>query len=457
MTNLSSPATHAALRRAERRAIGKQLRSQAPRHLHAEWTCPADRADPLANLEEQGRHRIEELLPIRYGRMQASPLAFLRGAAAIMAADLARTPVSGIRAQSCGDCHLANFGSYATPEGLPVFDINDFDETLPAPFEWDIKRLATSLVLAGREQGLGEAACRRAARRAVLAYAAEIRRLSKLAPLEAWSTRIDLMEAIHAIPDHRARSRTLAVLGERLQSASAHFGLVDDTGPRPRLQEKPPLTTRLAEHGQAVRQAFARYVAFLPAERRILLDRYRLEDAIFKVVGVGSVGTFCAIGLFATADGEPLLLQIKEAQPSVLEPYAGASSHANAGERVVIGQRVIQAASDVFLGWTKSEPGPDGQGQRDFYVRRLKDSRLAAVGSQIEVSGVEPYGALCGRTLGRAHARSADPATLWGYLGKGRAFARAVADFAARYADQTERDWRAFRHAIEAGRFAVAQ
>ena len=446
--------------RAARREAGRGRRAIVPRPLHASWRPAADRDDPLAILENQGRHRIPELLPIRYGRMHASPLAFLRGAAAIMAADLARTAASGLRAQSCGDCHLANFGAYATPENMPVFDINDFDETLPAPFEWDVKRLATSLVLAAREQGARESACRRAARRAVRAYASEIRRLAHLSPLEAWSARVDLVDAIDAIPDHEARARARAALQDRLRSASAQFGLVDDSGARPRFDEKPPLTMRLPEHGEAVRRAFAGYAATLPPERRILLDRYRLEDVLFKVVGIGSVGTFCAIGLFASDDGEPLLLQIKEAQRSVLEPFAGASRFTNAGERVVTGQRIIQAASDLFLGWTAS--GPDGAGAEDagsgrqFYVRRLKDARLAALGSQIEASGVEPYGILCGRTLGRAHARSTDPATLAGYLGKGRAFAEAVAGFAAAYADQTEHDWRAFTQAIASGRFEAA-
>ncbi len=368
---------------AERNSSGAARRRAVPRHRHAEWMSPPDRDDPVGILIEQGQQRIPELLPIRYGRMRASSLAFLRGAAAIMAADLARTPMSGLRVQACGDCHLANFGSYATPEGQPVFDINDFDETLPAPFEWDIKRLATSLVLAGREDGLPETDCRALAADAVQAYCAELTTLAPLPPLAAWSARIDLQQAIAAIDAGKARARAQKRLRARLRSAEGQFGLIDSSGPKPRLRETPPLVVRLSGHDDAVRDAFARYTDTLAPERRSLLQRYRLQDVIFKVVGVGSVGTFCAIGLFVTADDQPLLLQIKQAQASVLAPYAGASKYENQGERVVTGQRTMQAASDLFLGWTRMQ----GDG-RQFYVRQLKDARLAAVGLQIE--GREP-------------------------------------------------------------------
>ena len=445
------------LPRGERYAAGRLLRRTTKRRSHAGWQPAADRADPVAILDAQGARRIPELLPIRYGRMAASPLAFLRGAAAVMAADLAATAATGLAVQSCGDCHLANFGSYATPEGLPVFDINDFDETLPAPFEWDLKRLATSLVLSGRENGFRERDCRRLALEAVLAYGHEIRRLAGVSPLEAWSARIDLLDAIDRITDHRARQRTRSRLEEQLRSASTHYGLLDTGGPAPRLREKPPLVVRLPEREDATRQAFTRYARTLSPERRLLLDRYRLEDVMFKVVGVGSVGTFCAIGLFATADGEPLMLQIKEAQPSVLEPFAGASAYAEAGERVVVGQRVMQAASDLFLGWTHTGGSQDADASgRQFYVRRLKDARLAALGTQIEQHGLQDYAELCGRTLGRAHGRSADLVRLSGYLGSGRGFAHAVADFAVLYADRTERDWHLFTDAIRSGRLKAA-
>ena len=437
------------LSRADRHAEGKRLREATRRHRHAEWQPAADRADPVAILQAQGTHRIADLLPVRYGRMQGSPLAFLRGAAAVMAADLATTPASGLRVQACGDCHLANFGSYATPEGLAVFDINDFDETLPAPFEWDAKRLAASLVLSGREAGLRARDCRRLAVDGLLAYRHEIERLAGLTPLAAWSARIDLLAAIDQVDSHHARSRIRAALDRQLDNAAAHFGLLDTGSRTPRLREKPPLVMRLPQHEDATRQAFARYVEALAPERRLLLQRYRLEDVVFKVVGIGSVGTFCAIGLFSTADGEPLLLQIKQAQASVLEPFAGAATQGNSGERVVVGQRAMQAASDLFLGWTH------GSG-RQFYVRRLKDARLAALGADIQQYDLQAYAILCGRTLGRAHARSGDIAGLAGYLGRGRGFARAVADFAVLYADQTERDWGTFKQAVASGRLPTA-
>ena len=436
---------------AERHHAGVALRSVVSRQRHAGWTAAPGRTDPVGILIQQGRQRIPELEPVRYARMRASPLAFLRGAAAIMAADLATTPISGLRVQSCGDCHLANFGSYATPEGLAVFDINDFDETLPAPFEWDIKRLATSLVLAGREDSMSDGDSRGVAEAAVQAYCAEMAALAALPPLDAWSARIDLEEAIEAIDTGKARTRAEKQLRARLRSAEDHYGLIDDSGPVPRLREKPPLVMRLSNHDEAVREALARYPDTLSPELRNLLQRYRLQDVIFKVVGVGSVGTFCAIGLYVTADGQPLLLQIKQAQESVLAPYAGASDYANQGERVVTGQRIMQAASDLFLGWTRMPT--DG---RQFYVRRLKDSRLAAVGSQIEAESLPAYAALCGRTLGRAHARSGDPATLSGYVGRGRRFAAVMAEFATLYADRTEADFALFEEAIESGRIHAA-
>ena len=379
-----------------------------------------------------------------------------------MANDLAGTPEAGLRGQSCGDCHLANFGSYATPERLPVFDINDFDETLPAPFEWDVKRLTTSLVVAGREKGLNERACRRLALNAASAYRQEIRRLSALSPLEAWNTRVDLHNAIDQIADPRVRDKARARLDNQIRSESAQYGLLDTSGPAPRLREKPPLVVRLPKHENATRQAFARYARTLAPERRVLLDRYRLEDVVFKVVGIGSVGTFCAIGLFVTPDGEPLLLQIKEAQASVLEPFAGSSLYRDHGERVTVGQRIMQAAPDIFLNWTRAggpdqTPGEDmAASGRHFYVRRLKDARLAAFALQIEQGGLADYATLCGRTLGRAHGRSADLVGLAAYLGKGSSFDHAIAEFAAAYADQTERDWRSFQQAIETGRLDAA-
>lgn len=442
--------------RDERRARGRALRGAVRRRENADWLAAPGRRDPIDILIRQGESRIAELLPIRYGRMQTSPLAFLRGAAAVMASDLATTPAAGIPVQACGDCHLNNFGSYATPEGIAVFDINDFDETHPAPFEWDLKRLATSLVLAGRQAGASSRGARDLALSAAHAYVAEIRRLAGLSPLAAWYTRIDLESVIEAIPKHRVRTHLQRRFSQQIASVRGQFGIVDH-GRLPRLVDRPPLIERLPSHDETLREAFARYVSQLPPERRMVVERYRLRDIVFKVVGVGSVGTFCALGLYTTEDGQSLILQIKEAQHSVLEPYTAPSDFSNMGERVVTGQRVMQAASDVFLGWTRSQgtktQTKDSAGAgREFYVRQAKDSRLASLSEQIEADLLDVYAPLCGRALGRAHARSGDTALLSGYLGRGRSFSDAIASFAVLYADQTERDYKQFIAACEHGR-----
>lgn len=463
MTSAFPAQTAHLLPRALRHAGGVKLRKVAPRTRQAEWHPPKNRMDPVSILVAQGAHRISALLPVRYARMAVSPFAFLRGAAAVMATDLAGTLTAGPKVQSCGDCHLANFGSYASSEGIPVFDINDFDETLSAPFEWDIKRLGTSLVLAGREGGLSEVLSRALARTMAQSYAQEMAHLAPMNPMGIWTERIDLSSAIAGFRDKQARRKVRDLLEARLESARGHFGLVAEERGIPHLREKPPLVLRLPEQDVAIRTAFARYVATQPPERAILLSRYALRDVIFKVVGVGSVGTFCAIGLFATPDNEVLLLQIKEAQTSVLAPHLEPSPFHNQGERVVVGQRIMQTASDTFLGWTHSsgtdevdgETGSLPVGQRQFYVRRLKDQRLAAIGAEFAQIGLPDYALLCGRTLARAHARSGDVAILAGYLGGGRAFADAIASFSVAYADQTKADWKAFCAAIKADRIST--
>ena len=430
---------------------GAAIRDVIPRSVHAEWSPQPGRLDPIQTLIDQGRSRIQRLLPLRYARMKADPFAFLRGAAAVMAGDLAVTPVSGLRVQSCGDCHLANFGSYATPEGLPVFDVNDFDETLPAPFEWDVKRLATSLAVAGRVASSSDPACRKLARMAVRSYRSHMAELAKLAPVDAWSTRIDLVRAIAEVEKGGLRRRLQKRLDTVLASGRGQFGLVARDGDRWTIREKPPLVTHSDADQLHAERAFASYARTLEESRRVLLSRYTRQDVALKVVGVGSVGTFCAVGLFVAEDRWPLLLQVKEAVPSVLAAYAGASAYANHGERVVVGQRMMQAATDVFLGWT--EKPIEG---RHFYVRRLKDPRLADIGTMIE-EALPFYAELCGRTLARAHARSGDAAAIAGYLGHGSAFDEAVADFAMVYADQTQRDWDAFCAAIAQGRIDATQ
>jgi uncharacterized protein (DUF2252 family) len=433
----------------ERRDEGAARRCHTPRSALAEWTPPVGRADPVTVLIEQGTRRIQELLPVRYARMRTDPFAFLRGAAAIMGADLATTPTSGIRVQACGDAHLGNFGSYASPEGTPVFDINDFDETLPAPFEWDVKRLATSLVLAGRVAQVPERRCRALAAAAARAYREFMADLAILPPIAAWSQPIDLRKAVADVEPAKLRMQIEKRLGKLLASGAEHFGLVERRDGIFHIREKPPLVHHLSKHELPARKAFASYAGTLQEDRRVLLQRYALRDVAFKVVGVGSVGTFCAIGLLISGDGAPLLLQIKEAQKSVLAPFAGASDYANQGQRVVVGQRMLQAASDVFLGWTQAPI--DG---RQFYVRRLKDGRLADIGARL-TAALPFYARLCGRTLARAHARSGDAAVIAGYVGRGGAFDTAIGAFAVAYADQTERDWQTFMAAIRAGRIAT--
>ena len=426
------------------------LRKAVPRSAHAHWETSPHRADPVQILVGQGADRLQNLLPIRYARMQTDPFAFLRGAAAIMAADLATTPVSGLRMQACGDAHLANFGAYATPEGLPVFDCNDFDETLPAPFEWDVKRLATSLVVSGRVHSLPAKQARKLPEIAVCAYREHMIELAAKPPVEAWSSRVDLTAAIEGIDPPRIRTRIEKRLAKVLESGASQFGLVEQHGSEWRIRDKLPLVNHADSHAVHARRAFDSYAKTLQEDRRVLLSRYTLHDVAFKVVGVGSVGTFCAIGLFVSEDGAPLLLQIKQAASSVLEHYAGASAYPNHGERVVTGQRMMQAASDVFLGWTLKPV--DG---RHFYVRRLKDSRLADIGAMAQ-EALPFYARLCGLTLARAHARAGDAPAVAAYLGHGPAFDEAIAEFADSYADQTERDWQVFCDAIKQGRIIAS-
>jgi uncharacterized protein (DUF2252 family) len=444
---------------AERRILGRQLRQAVPRESHAGWAPSVERGDPVQILIDCGKSRVRQLLPVRYARMLDSPFAFLRGSAAVMAADLAGTPATGIRVQACGDCHLANFGVYTSPEGRAIFDINDFDETLPAPFEWDVKRLASSIVLAGRTAGLAERASAKAARTAVRAYREKLGDLARLDPLAAWNTRVDVLDIIQSQDDEKLRERERLRVTQSAAALPAYqdfpklVGLARGTW---RIKDNPPLIFHFEDLGEGERgldvdAIFARYRESLPEERRVLFDRYRPVDCAFKVVGIGSVGTFCAVGLFLTADEAPLFLQIKEAQASVLAPYAGASVYANQGQRVVVGQRIMQAASDVFLGWT----GDAELGGRHFYIRQLKDRKLASIGEMMERDALRFYAELCGTTLARAHARSGDAAMISGYLGSSEAFDAAIQEFAVEYADQSERDHRLLVEAERTGRITA--
>ncbi|HEX3347254.1 MAG TPA: DUF2252 domain-containing protein [Acetobacteraceae bacterium] len=435
----------------ERRDAGQERRRVLPRSAHAEWTPAAHRTDPVRILEEQNASRIPALVPLRMGRMKVDALAFLRGAAAIMAADLGSIPNSGLIVQACGDAHLLNFSTFASPEGTSLFDVNDFDETLPAPFEWDLKRLAASFAVAGRVHGLGEKACRALVRRSAHAYRRMLDELASVPPLDAWRARIDLDAAVEDIGDRDVRKQIRIQAHQAVQaSRDAHRHLVARDGTL-RLPERPPAVYRLGPEEHVAHVAFASFLASLAEERRVLVERYRLHDVAFKAVGVGSVGMFAAIGLFATADHEVLLLQLKEAQRSVLAPYAGDSAYANQGQRVVVGQRMMQAAADVFLGWNDASVD-----NRHFYVRGVKDSRLAGVGTSLEASGLPFYARLCGRTLARSHARSGDAAMISGYLGNSDSFDDAIAEFALAYADQTKADHEAFVAAIKSGRIEVA-
>ncbi len=440
----------------ERRLAGQALRKVVPRSLHAEWKPSSSRRHPVEIIVESCNHCIASLLPIRYDRMRASPVAFFRGAVAVLAADLADTPSTGLWVQSCGDCHLANFGTFAAPEGTSVFDINDFDETLPAPFEWDVKRLAASFAVYASSRRLGPRAARHVAVAAVLGYRTHMQSLARLDPLESWRSRIDVVGMVDGIADPKLREREL----KRVQTATeasqkGYPKLFERQKDGWRLKARPPLLMPLSgqeddTHERVARTAFQSYMVSLPEESRILLDRYELSDVAFKVVGVGSVGTFCAIGLFTTRDNDTLLLQLKEARTSVLADFAGPSRYFNQGKRVVVGQRVMQTQPDQFLGWTENH-GDD----QHCYVRHLKDSRLALLGSDLAEGALAYYAALCGATLARAHARSGDAACIAGYMGSGGAFDAAIASFAVAYAAQTEADWRLFLEAIKSGLLPV--
>jgi uncharacterized protein (DUF2252 family) len=436
----------------ERREAGHALRRLVPRSQHATWQAPSDRRDPLDVLIETCRHRISALLPIRYGRMKQSPFAFLRGSAAVMAADLATTPTSGIWVQSCGDCHLANFGVYAALDGTPVFDVIDFDETLPAPFEWDLKRLAASVAVDGRGRLMPDRACRDLARSVVTGYRRHMAKLMRLDPQSAWRSRVDVTNVLQGICEPKLRQRELKRLHRAAEAHRAGYRrLLERRKSGWRIRPQPPAIPPLsAPHDDTLnvvaRTAFEAYKISQPEHRSVLLDRYRLADVAFKVVGIGSVGTFCALGLFADRDGATLLLQLKEAQQSVLAAYTAPSVYLNQGQRVVTGQRIMQGETDTFLGWTQ-EHGSD----QYCYVRQLKDSRLAGISETIADATLPYYAPLCGITLARAHARSGDPARIAGYMGSGGAFDAAIADFAMAYAVQVEGDWRLFVEAIKAG------
>jgi uncharacterized protein (DUF2252 family) len=456
---------------AERAGRGKAARSAVPRASHAVYDPPADRPDPVGLLERQAATRVPDLVPVRYARMMASPFSYFRGAALSMAADLAATPVSGLAVQACGDAHLSNFGVYASPERALVFDLNDFDETLPGPWEWDVKRLAASLEVAGRGNGWRPGPRRSVVTAAVARYREAMRVFAGQGDLAVWYARAEtgaLREQFGsqlAAREQGQADRALAKARTR-DSLQALAKLTQQVDGRPRIVADPPLVVPLADlvAGAAdqakleteLRKLIAGYRRTLETDRRYLLEQFEFADMARKVVGVGSVGTRCWIVLMLGRDAsDPLFLQVKEAERSVLEDFAGASAYANHGQRVVAGQRLMQAASDIFLGWQRTEVDPDGR-PHDFYVRQLRDGKFSADIEALTVPGMRAYGELCGWTLARAHARSGDRIAIAAYLGQSAAFDQAIAEFAAAYADQNERDHQALAAAVAAGRVTAA-
>ncbi|GAA1950021.1 DUF2252 domain-containing protein [Kitasatospora viridis] len=424
------------------------------RREHGRWIPAGDRPDPLKVLLEQGADRVPDLLPIRYGRMADSPFAYLRGAAAVLTADLAAVPDTGLEVQLCGDAHLLNFGLFASPERELLFDLNDFDETYPGPFEWDVKRLAASVAVAALDNGEPAAKAHAAARAAATAYRTAVRRLAGTGECGVWYEKVDADQVLALLTGRRrARAERTLAHARRRTSLQALAKLTEERDGRHRIISDPPLLVPVpADELKAIGQVFSGYRGTLAEDRRHLLDRFQLTGAARKVVGVGSVGTRCYIALLlGRTHGEPLFLQLKEAQRSVLESHLPGRSPAHQGHRVVAGQRLLQAASDIFLGWTT---GPAG---RHFYGRQLRDMKGSAEVDRMTAKGLRDYAALCGQTLARAHARSGDRIAIAAYLGAGDAFDGAIADFALHYADQTAADHAELTAAIAAGSVPAAE
>ena len=441
--------------RKERYAAGKALRQRVAREQHGEWAPGPKRRDPVELVIESSNGRIPELIPIRYGRMMVSPFTFYRGTANIMAADLAPTPVTGLHAQLCGDAHLLNFGGFDTPERHLVLDVNDFDETFPGPWEWDLKRLATSFVFAARSNGFSAADQREAALTCVRSYREHMLEYADMTVLQTWYASLQFSDTLAAIHDKAGRRRLKKrVKKAQVQQIPEHEfpKLAQARHGRYVIKDAPPLIyhdPHIVASGEAIERALALYRQSLSDARKVLLDRYTVMDFALKVVGVGSVGTLCAVALLMAAGDDPLFIQIKEAGPSVLETYLGKSNYPNHGQRVVVGQHLMQAASDIFLGWTH------GQGKRHFYLRQLRDMKVKPLVELFKPVDLFTYAMLCGWTLARAHARSGDPAMIAGYMGKSDVFDKALAAFGKTYADQTEKDHAAFKNAIRQGRIEV--
>ena len=456
LTKAPIPVQTHTLRMDERMAKGKALRDVAARNQQSEWKPPANRADPVDLLIENSRGRIEELLPIRYGRMMVSPFTFYRGAAAIMAYDLSHTPSTGLTLLADGDCHLLNFGGFATAERQLIFDINDFDEVSIAPWEWDVKRLATSFVIGGQSNGFDPADCKEAAWLAAQAYRLRMAEYTDMSTLQVWNDVFDLGAIIESMSSKEMKRFYMKKLsGAKEQSAhEKEFAkLVFTAGDTPRIVDHPPLIFHYGD--QRDKDLFQTAITTLDEYKknvslgvRWLVERFAVVDVAYKVVGVGSVGTICGIILLMSGQGDPLFLQFKQARQSVLEPYCGASPFEHAGQRVVVGQRAMQTASDMFLGWATGT----GKLHRHFYLRQLNDAKIKPVIEIMKPINLKNYAGLCGRVLARAHARTGDPVVLTGYMGKSTAFEDALVDFSIAYAKQNERDHAALLAAVRNGK-----
>jgi uncharacterized protein (DUF2252 family) len=436
--------------RAELRAKGKKLREKCPRSSHATWKAPPNRRDAVDLIEEANIGRLPELVPIRHGRMRLSPFTFYRGTALNMAADLATTPTTGVRVQVCGDAHLGNFRLFATPERRVIFDIHDLDETLPAPWEWDVKRLAASFVVASRNNNLSEQTAREAVLNCVRSYREQMADFSSMNVMDVWYASFEAETLIQNFRCKRHRkhlAKRLAKVRER--SAFEHdFPKLTSGGKNPKILEHPPTIYHWRYHSreEPARDAFSSYRSSLPPYRRGLLNRFELRDFAVKVVGIGSVGTACFVVLLMAGSEDPLFLQVKEARASVLEPYAGASIFPNNGQRVIMGHRLMQSSSDIFLGWISGRSG------RHYYVRQLRNAKIKFEVDRFDAPHMIQFAEHCGATLARAHARTGEPATISGYLGKSDKFDRSIADFSIAYADQAERDYESFLKAVRKGR-----
>ena len=467
-TTAAGRVTHLSLD--ERTARGKAARADVPRRVHAQWEAAPGRRDPIEMLEEQATTRVADLIPIRHGRMMVSAFTFYRGAAYLMAADLAGSPRTGLHAQLCGDGHLSNFGAFAAPDRQLVFGVNDFDETLPGPFEWDLKRLVTSFAVGGRDRGFNDAERRQVNLAVTNAYREGMRELAGTPTMDLWYSRIDI-DALTPLVREISNAKQLKRFDKNLaktrskDSMRAFGKLTEIVDGEPRIIGDPPLIVPIEDLAggidadaisEFVRGAIRGYRRTLPSDRRHLLERFRYVHAARKVVGVGSVGTRAWIVLLLGRDNQdPLFLQVKEAQASVLEPFLGKSQYASHGQRVVEGQRLMQAASDIMLGWERIT-APDGV-ERDFYIRQLWDQKGSALIEFMDPKLMTAYGRLCGQTLARAHARSGDSVAIASYMGSGDSLDRAMADFAETYADQNERDFDALKAAVASGRLAATE